>query len=114
MKILEDRSEKGAGFTTCSIHNADLSDIKSLAMNSESLFRGHDSIPGDSYNRYIFINNAGSLGPLHHIGELPVSSVEYLEQLSTAVNLNVTSSCFLTSSVSMALRPFDIFVYPVL
>lgn len=50
------------------------------------------------FDRFIFINNAGSLGPLTNIG-LPDIDNNSLMQLSQAINLNVTSCFFLTSEI---------------
>ena len=45
------------------------------------------------FTRSVFVNNAGSLGPLRRVGDL-----DSLADIRAAVDLNVTSALFLTSA----------------
>lgn len=47
-----------------------------------------------------FINNAGSLGPLHIVGSTP----ENLEEMSQAINLNVTGAMYLSAQFTTRFR----------
>jgi sepiapterin reductase len=72
---------------------ADLSNIQVLSEASNVLFAPSD----ESLSQIIFINNHGSLGELTLIG------TQDLMKLQTAINLNVTSCCYLSSeAVKMA------------
>jgi len=75
--------------TTCKIIEADLSDLSSLPQTSELIFAQN---PQHNYSNAYFLNNAGSLGRLSHIG-----SSDDLIDFTSAINFNITSSCYLTS-----------------
>lgn len=94
-EIMAIRSDKE---TKCDITPADLSDISQLRSISDSLLTNFDELPssGNAYSKVVYINNAGSLGPLDHIGAEVCSDVS---KIAGAINLNVTASCFLTSEV---------------
>ncbi|RYY89806.1 SDR family NAD(P)-dependent oxidoreductase [archaeon] len=74
---------------TCKHVFADLSDVSDLANVAKQLF----DFGAVQLNSVVFINNAGSLGPVRPIGDDMHTADEYIK----AFNLNVTSSCFLTS-----------------
>jgi short-subunit dehydrogenase len=75
------------------IVSADLANTLDLPNVASDLF---DIDSQDSFNELIFINNAGSLGPLGHIG----AEVQTIQNLAEAVNINITASCFLTSELT--------------
>ena len=75
--------------TRCDMAVADLTDTSLLEVLSEQLFPIESSL---NYSKLIFFDNAGSLGPLTCIG-----STDRLNDFLEAFNLNITSSCFLTS-----------------
>jgi sepiapterin reductase len=91
--IEKERNEKE---TTCDLHVADLGNLNDLSEISTLLFSGIKE--GMKFNRFIFINNAGSLGQLTNIGHPDIEN-NSLMQLSQAINLNVTSCFFLTSEI---------------
>jgi short-subunit dehydrogenase len=76
--------------TLCTIAVANLAETGSLALYGGDLF---DRISSNSYSDATFINNAGSLGPLCPIGH----DMHTAEAFTQVFNLNVTSSCYLTS-----------------
>eukprot|EP01031_Cornospumella_fuschlensis_P034036 gene34036-41196_t len=83
-------SKRANGQTiTCKHVVADLSDASDMASVAKQLFDFGDI----QLKSVVFINNAGSLGPVRPIGDALHSADEYVK----AFNLNVTSSCFLTS-----------------
>ena len=69
-----------------------MSNVSSLPSVADQLFK----IEGHKYEKMVFINNAGSLGPLTPIGTKDDSAQQYAEEFT----INVTSSCFLTSEAS--------------
>jgi len=75
---------------------SDLAEIDKLTAISDDIFaKPFQFYPERSYEKVIFLNNSGSLGSLQNISK----GVEALE-LSQVINLNVTSSCFLTAEVA--------------
>lgn len=77
------------------IHVSDLSLLSQLNEIAEDIFsKPFEKYSQRVYDRVIFINNSGSLGPLKDISK----GMDILE-FSTAINLNVTSACFLTSEI---------------
>lgn len=81
---------------------ADLSDLANLTDTANTLFNSV-SFPSSSateaqfrYSRIFFVNNHGSLGSLRYIGS-DLSAERSLRDMTIAFNLNVTSTCFLTS-----------------
>lgn len=89
--VVKSRPE-GAIITT-EVVVADLSHTSRLAAASAALF-DHFADSSD-FDEIIFYNNAGSLGPLAPIG----SEAQSLESMTTAFNINVTATCFLTSEL---------------
>lgn len=91
-EIVQNTSKDGVE-TTTELVLADLSQTSHLSDVASKLF---DSIAGSSdIDDIVFFNNAGSLGPLAPVG----SEAHTLDSVSTAFNINVTASCFLTSEV---------------
>jgi short-subunit dehydrogenase len=85
-----------ANQTVCDIRTADLSNPSILASISDELFKVSAVVADQNkYSSIIFINNAGSLGPLNYIGFGSEISLE----MSQAYNINVTSSCYLSSEL---------------
>ena len=84
----------------------DLADANYLSNAGSHLF---DRFDNNSYSEIYFINNAGSLGTLACVG----SDVHNLHDFSTAINLNVTASCYLTHEFVkryVILRAYTIYV----
>ena len=88
--ILNIRSDM---LTKCDTTSADLADVSTLPAVADRMFANFDTLTssGDAYSRVIFINNAGSLGPLSYIG---IGDCANLALISTAINLNVTAVLF--------------------
>ena len=88
-----------AGKTKISLVIEDLAGLDNLEQAAAQLFATAEfSVDGVDHiaavcSRVIFINNAGSLGPLCEVGSPHMT----LSELTSAVNLNVTSCVFLTS-----------------
>lgn len=76
---------------------ADLGDLETLEASTEKILA---ELRTDSdWDNAILINNAGSLGP-----SKPVSMISSLKDLQNAINLNITSTTWLTSQfLSLAL-----------
>eukprot|EP01038_Epipyxis_sp_PR26KG_P011059 gene11059-14844_t len=92
--------------TVCDIFPVDLSDLSSLPIALSDVFNGlSDSGIKSPYTELMFFNNAGSLGPLNLIGV----QNDILSDMSTAFNLNVTSSCYITSDI---VRRLDAKLFP--
>jgi len=53
-----------------------------------------------TYDRVIFINNAGSLGPLTYVGTPAADPATYLAHMTSAFGFNVTSSSYLTAELT--------------
>jgi sepiapterin reductase len=83
--------------TKCDLVAVDLGDLSQLTSSAAAIFKPYDELVTlGSYSRILFISNAGSLGPLCYIG---TGDTTNLALVANAVNLNLTSSCFLTSEV---------------
>mmetsp|Transcript_33933 Transcript_33933/g.78253 ORF Transcript_33933/g.78253 Transcript_33933/m.78253 type:complete len:270 (+) Transcript_33933:1084-1893(+) len=82
------------------LHEMDLSDLMQLDGNIDSLLE--DSKPFSQYKQIVVINNAGSLG---HLG--PAADTPSLQSLQRYMDLNVTSSLWLTSRLSKELMEFE-------
>ena len=82
--------------TICDVSVVDLADIQKLPTVSESMFKSFELLTssGCVYSKIIFVNNAGSLGPLTPIG---TGTGTDLLQIDKAIDLNVTSYIFTTS-----------------
>ena len=79
---------------------ADLGNMETLQDSAAALFKRGCKIDANAnnvYERVIFINNAGSLGPLVSVGMS--NSGKILQTLSDSMNFNVISSCYLTSEL---------------
>ena len=73
----------------------DLSNLSTLESVSNTLFDvPFINNPNRNYEKVIFVNNAGSLGPLETIG----TNLK-LEDISNVINFNVTSSSFLSAQI---------------
>lgn len=92
-ELLEIRHERNKEIS-CDLVVGDASNMLELENIANSLF-GESTLYKDSSSlaSITFINNAGSLGPLTSIG----SEHATLLDLSHTINLNVTSSMYLTS-----------------
>jgi sepiapterin reductase len=90
VQIKQDIESKQNHSVPCIIHSLNLSNIHELLESSNSLF---ESFNRNKYSKAILINNAGSLGPLESIGNR--STV--LHEMQEAFDLNIKSSCFLSS-----------------
>ena len=75
----------------CKLVVADVSKVDSLEAIAGQLFDFPNDSP-DQFEEVYFFNNAGSLGTLASIG----SDVHNIADFSTAININVTASCFLS------------------
>lgn len=73
-------------------------DLSQLSILEDSFYRLIDCNSMNLYHHAIFINNVGSLGPLG-------SSVFNLKQLQIAINLNIISSCWLSSKFLQKYNP---------
>lgn len=71
----------------------DLSDLEELENNSRCLFQ---QLSNSEYKRAIFINNAGSVGPISKAGDL--ASISSLKEMQKSIDLNVTSALWLSST----------------
>lgn len=71
----------------------DLSNLDELENNSGCLFQ---QLSNSEYERAIFINNAGSVGPISKAGDL--SSISSLKEMQKSIDLNVTSALWLSST----------------
>lgn len=69
----------------------DLSDLEELENNS--IFQ---QLSNSEYERAIFINNAGSVGPISKAGDL--ASISSLKEMQKSIDLNVTSALWLSST----------------
>lgn len=80
---------------------SDLCDLKQLPNTIESIFAMIDQSNAvtSTNSSFLLINNAGSLGDLNPVGHTGDDSTREARLLlmSNAIDLNVTSSCFLTS-----------------
>ena len=87
----------GVAETIIDLIAVDLSDLSQLTAAAEAFFGAAiSSSPADRvYSKIIFINNAGTLGPLSFIG----AHSDVLPEMNAAFGLNVTSACFLTSEL---------------
>ena len=75
-----------------------MNDTDKLKNNCNNIFKSASkSTSNVEYERVIFINNAGSLGPLTYIGTQTTD--ENLTNMTSAFNFIITSSCFLSSEV---------------
>ena len=84
----------------CEVFACDLGDLSNLEYNTAGLFKNAaktDCIEETVYDQIVFINNAGSLGPLTPIGTQNGSDA--LSNLSKSMDFNVTSSCYLTTEL---------------
>ena len=73
----------------------DLGAVGALTNAASALFSLPANSPGAIF-KVVFYNNAGTLGPLAGVG---CYSGDTLQELTAAINLNVTSSCFLTADL---------------
>jgi short-subunit dehydrogenase len=89
-------SERTGLETICETVEADLGDLNSLNLATEKLFKPDKK----TYSKVVFVNNAGSLGPLTPIG----TEGDTLAEMTANFSFNVTSACFLTSE---AVRRFN-------
>jgi hypothetical protein len=72
-----------------------------LNVGASSMFRMQKC--GTLYNKFILINNAGSLGRLEYIGSAPTCDISTsVGEISETVNLNVTAGCVLTEEVTIS------------
>ena len=82
---------------------ADLAAVAGLGGVAQQLF----AVPTErAYYKVFFLNNHGSLGPLANIGGYDGDT---LTEMSVAFNLNVTSSCFLTSDLMQRCQPGGVY-----
>ena len=84
----------------CEVFACDLGDLSNLENNTAGLFKNAaktDCSEETVYEQIVFINNAGSLGPLTPIGTQNGSDA--LSNLSKCMDFNVTSSCYLTTEL---------------
>jgi len=93
-EILSARSIEGMD-TVVNVCAADLGALANLTSTSSAIFNSL-STSTSKYSRIFFINNHGSLGSLRYIGS-DASAERSLDDMTTAFNLNVTSTCFLSS-----------------
>lgn len=77
----------------------DLGKMDGLQSAADAMF---PAVLARAYDKVVFINNAGSLGPLAAIGGYPGDT---LADMMSAFNLNVTSACFLTSTLMERCAP---------
>ena len=90
-ELMKQRANVAGVQLQSSNHVMDLSDLSTLEEKLKHAFRvEEDEIR--AFDRLILVNNAGSLG---HLG--PMSDVSSLVQLREAIDLNVTSSIWLSS-----------------
>mmetsp|Transcript_24260 Transcript_24260/g.35954 ORF Transcript_24260/g.35954 Transcript_24260/m.35954 type:complete len:262 (+) Transcript_24260:94-879(+) len=73
-----------------SLHTSDLGNMETLDNDLGEMVKA--AKPFEQYDRIIIVNNAGSLG---HLGE--VAKMASVEELSRAVDLNITSSLWFTT-----------------
>jgi len=78
---------------TVSKHVVDLSDLEILEPTIEALFSSLEK-EDDTYRNAIFINNAGSVG---RVGPISQSDGISLSQFRKEMDLNVTSSSWITA-----------------
>jgi len=75
----------------------DLADMSSLESNVKNVFSSHTS----QYKKAIFINNAGSIGPIG-----PTIKIhERLSEIQQSMSFNFSSSCFLSSLFADTFSP---------
>jgi len=84
-EVLSSRSD-----AICDVVCADLSQLSSLQAVANTIF---SLDPSKQYEKAIFINNAGSLGPLAVIGHPDTK----LDEFQSVFDFNVTSSSYLTA-----------------
>ena len=91
--MIESDKEGSRAVITTSCHALDLSDIENLPIKFQDII---ESLSSDAtqYDKCLLINNAGSVGPLGRCESVSSSS---MKELSTALNLNITSSIWLSS-----------------
>ena len=105
-KILLNRNHSNSNdITKVLIVEADLHGDVSKETISSNLFNDIDI----NNTHTIFINNAGSLGPLTTLDSIvssssPSPSNEIYNQMNSAFNLNVTMCCFLSSEFSRKVK----------
>ena len=88
--------------TTFDLFPTDLGNLTTLKTSTERLFAlaTKSGISSTAvYDRVIFINNAGSLGPLQAVGA-PVDSSQALLDMTTAYEFNITSCTYLTAELT--------------
>ena len=88
--------------TTFDLFPTDLGNLSTLKASAERLFALATKSGMTStaiYDRVIFINNAGSLGPLQAVGA-PVDSAQALLDMTTAYEFNITSCTYLTAELT--------------
>ena len=88
--------------TTFDLFPTDLGNLTTLKASAERLFAlaTKSSVSSTAvYDRAIFINNAGSLGPLQAVGA-PVDSSQALMDMTAAYEFNITSCTYLTSELT--------------
>lgn len=83
----------------------DLGRVGALKAVADDMFM---LVPSETrrYHKVIFVNNAGSLGPLAAIGRYPGDN---LAEMSAALDLNVTAACYLTSSFMERCAPGGVY-----
>lgn len=79
--------------TICDTVVTDISDTTSFQSISTGLFEKPFPSKDRVYSKFLFINNAGSLGPLNYIG----SGTDVGADMIQAFNINVAGCCYLTS-----------------
>lgn len=81
---------------------ANLSQTEGLERASEGIF-GQVTLPADrQYEEIVFVNNAGSLGPLAPVGSGQYTAASFAD----VMHVNVTAACFLTSELIRRYAPF--------
>lgn len=93
-KRMIESNRNSSALTYSDIVVSDLAQINSLDSVMPQLF-DFSNKEGVEFEEVYFFNNAGSLGTLATIG----SDAHNILDISTAINLNVTSSCYLTQEL---------------
>jgi short-subunit dehydrogenase len=94
--------KRGRGMITTQCHDMDLSNLDTIVDDFNSVLEkssyGADDAGSCQYKSCWLINNAGSLGPVGLASSFSSSSCgESIKELRRAVDLNLTSSIWLTS-----------------
>ena len=94
-RVLEEKAVGGRSLVVETLM-LDLGEVGALTTVASAMFNLPTSAPEGSIFKVVFYNNAGTLGPLAGVG---CYSGDMLKELTAAINLNVTSSCFLTADL---------------